>query len=203
MGLTIHADNGKAEEMIQEITLFVGRIAAGIFGAVAGAILTALLVWTLCRFTVRRQPPRPVNRMLRMLGGLAGAIAAILFLPIGYGGFGLGSGGLGLGPGGGGFKPSDARQAASLSGIDPKESQPPPRIAVVMLGGSLVRGEAFYRFDDDPTPHTLAEIQSKLRRREHRPPAGTRRRDLFRGQLGTADARCSGSLSGPNKRASA
>jgi hypothetical protein len=161
--LTIHAENGKAEDMIQEITLFVGRIAAGIFGAVAGAILTALAVWTLCRFTVRRQPPRPVNRMLRMLGGLAGAIAAILFLPIGYGGFGLGSGGLGLGPGGGGFKPNDARQAASLSGIDPKESQPPPRIAVVMLGGSLVRGEAFYRFDDDPTPRTLAEIQSKLR----------------------------------------
>jgi len=59
MDSTIHADNDKAEEMIQEITLFVGRIAAGIFGAVAGAILTALLVWTLCRFTVRRQPPRP------------------------------------------------------------------------------------------------------------------------------------------------
>jgi len=149
--------------MIQEITLFVGRIAAGIFVAVAGAILTALAVWTLCRFTVRRQPPRPVNRLLRILGGIAGAIAAILFLPIGYGGFGFGSGGLGLGPGGGGFKPNDAPHTASLSGIDPKASQPPPRIAVIMLGGSLVRGDAYYRFDDDPTPRTLSEIQSKWR----------------------------------------
>ena len=161
---TIRVDNGKAELMMQEITLFVGRIAAGIFGAVASAILTALVVWTLCRYTVHRQPPRPVNRMLRILGGLAGALAAILFLPIGYGGFGLGSGGLGLGPGGGGFTPRDAPHVASLSGIDPKANEPPPRIAVVMLGGSLVRGEAYYRFEDDPTPRTLAEIQAKLRK---------------------------------------
>jgi hypothetical protein len=160
---TIRAGSGKAETMIQEITLFVGRIAAGIFGAVAGAVLTALAVWTLCRYTVRRQPPRPVNRLLRILGGVAGAIAAILFLPIGYGGFGLGSGGLGLGPGGGGFQPSDAPQAASLSGIDPKMRQPVQRVAVIMLGGPLVHGEAFYRFDDDATPRTLTDVQTKLR----------------------------------------
>src|SRR5262245_28831769 len=129
-----------APNVLQEITLFVGRIAAGIFGAIVGAILTALLVWFICRMTVNKQPPRPVRRMLRILGGVAGAIAAILFLPIGYGGFGLGSGGLGLGPGGGGFTQSQMAASKSLSGMDPKEpvtAAPEKRTSVIMLGGPL------------------------------------------------------------------
>jgi hypothetical protein len=155
-----------APNVVQEITLFVGRIAAGIFGALVGAILTAVVVWFVCRLTVKKQPPRPVRRMLRILGGVAGAIAAILFLPIGYGGFGLGSGGLGLGPGGGGFTPSQMAASKSLSGIDPKDpANPAPdrRTTVIMLGGPLVRGDAFYRFEDDRTPQSLSDVQAKLR----------------------------------------
>jgi hypothetical protein len=158
---------------VQEITLFVGRLAAGIFGAVVGAILTALFVWLLCRMTVKKQPPRSINKMLRILGAIAGAIAAILFLPIGFGGFGLGSGGLGLGPGGGGFAPSHAVAPKSLSGMDPKDAanpKPEQRATVIMLGGPAVRGEAFYRFDVDPTPLTLAEVQTKLRGRMQADP---------------------------------
>jgi len=163
----------EATNIVQEITLFVGRLAAGIFGAVVGAILTALIVWLLCRMTVKKQPPRSINKMLRILGAVAGAIAAILFLPIGFGGFGLGSGGLGLGPGGGGFTPAPAVSPKSLSGMDPKDgsnAKPEQKATVIMLGGPAVRGEAFYRFDDDPTPQTLADVQAKLRRRMQADP---------------------------------
>jgi hypothetical protein len=162
----------EAANIVQEITLFVGRLAAGIFGAVVGAILTALFVWLICRMTVNKQPPRPIRKMLRILGAIAGAIAAILFLPIGYGGFGLGSGGLGLGPGGGGFEPQ-AVAPKSLSGIDPKDAataKPEQRATVIMLGGPLVRGEAFYRFEDERAPQTLAEVQAKLRGRMQADP---------------------------------
>jgi hypothetical protein len=152
--------------IVHQITLWVGRLAAGIFGAIAGAIFVAVAVWFVCRMTVNKQPPRPIRRGLRVLGAIAGAIAAVLFLPIGYGGFGLGSGGLGLGPGGGGFTPAEVKTAESLSKQEAKSHEKPEgrkATSIVMLGGSLVVGEAFYRFEDDRKALTLAEVQSKLK----------------------------------------
>lgn len=154
--------------MLQEVGMFVSRVAAALVGGVVGAIATAIVLWWLCRMTVNRQPPRPVRRLLHILGGLAGALAAVLFLPIGFGGFGLGSGGLGLGPGGGGFQPA-AVVAPEPPPAPSKSSEPPPRTEqrarVVMLGGPLVKGDAFYRWADEPAPRTLAEIQARLRTR--------------------------------------
>jgi hypothetical protein len=152
--------------IVFEIGLFIGRAAAALVGGIVGAILTAFVVWFICRLTVNRQPPRLVNRFLRILGGIAGAMAAILFLPVGFGGFGLGFTGLGLGPGGGGFTPSQVQmQTPPPTPEKPKapDSKLQPRARIIVLGGPLVRGEAFYRFDDDRTPLTLAEAQARLR----------------------------------------
>lgn len=159
--------------IVQTITIWVGRLAAAILGAIAGAILVTIVVWFVCRMTVNKQPPRSIRKMFRILGALAGAIAAVMFLPIGYGGFGLGSGGLGLGPGGGGFTPADSKSTELPSKQDskPDESTSGQKSAsIVMLGGSLVAGEAFYRFEDDRKALTLAEIQSKLKSRMQAEP---------------------------------
>lgn len=159
--------------IVQTITIWVGRLAAGIFGAIAGAIIVTIVVWFICRMTVNKQPPRSIRKTFRILGALAGAIAAVMFLPIGYGGFGLGSGGLGLGPGGGGFTPAESKSSESLSKQDTKslESSSGPKTAsIVMLGGSLVSGEAFYRFEDDRKALTLGEIQAKLKNRMQAEP---------------------------------
>lgn len=158
-----------------EITHIVGRIAAAIFGAVAGAILTALAVWLICRFSVTKQPPKPMRKMLRILGAITGALAAILYLPVGYGGFGLGGFGLGLGPGGGGFAPS-ASQMASQSKPEPKtatepDAKPTVRVRVVMLGGPQVVGDACYRIEPDRKTRTLADVREHIRsRRDASPP---------------------------------
>ena len=151
--------------IVQDMTVLVGRIAAAIFGAIAGAILTALVVWFVCRLTVNKQPPRSFRKLLRILGAVAGAVAAVMFLPIGYGGFGLGLGGLGLGPGGGGFTPMEAQAPPDDEPKSLAKSQPEQRARIIMLGGPLVRGEAFYRFEESPTPRTLAEVQAELRKR--------------------------------------
>ena len=163
--------------VIQDLTVLVGRIAAGLVGAAVGYVVTAAAMWFLFRMTVNRQPPRPARRVLRGLGAIGGALAAVLFLPVGYGGFGLGSGGLGLGPGGGGFTPSSATvvEPAAAPAESPKpEPKPSDRTArVIMLGGPLVRGEAFYRWGDEESPRTLAEIQTRLRTRMDADPPAT------------------------------
>jgi hypothetical protein len=152
--------------IVHQITVWVGRLAAGIFGAIAGAIIVTIVVWFVCRMTVNKQPPRPIRRVFRVLGAIAGAVAAVMFLPIGYGGFGFGSGGLGLGPGGGGFTPAEVKTIESLSKQEAKSSEKPDgrkTASIVMLGGSLVVGEAFYRFEDDRKALTLDQVQTKLK----------------------------------------
>jgi hypothetical protein len=150
--------------ILHDLLYFASRAAAAIIGGVLGAVATGILVWFLCRFAVNRQPPRIARRFLRILGGIAGAMAAVLFLPIGFGGFGLGWGGFGFGSG----DSNSALQAVAPDSTPDEIPRPPPpdpaasRARIVILGGPLVRGEAFYRFDDERTPLSLAELQARL-----------------------------------------
>ena len=124
---------------------FLGlSLLAVVGGAVAGAVVTAVVVWLACRFFARKQPPPVVRKLLRWLGAIAGAL-----LVAGYLHFGGGSGwlfGEGAGPGGGG-RPSGTGEApkaaaatkAGETETSPKTAlEPPPqadRVRIVVLGG--------------------------------------------------------------------
>jgi hypothetical protein len=145
-------------------------------GAVAGAALTAAAVWLACRFLARQQPPQVVRKLLRWLGGIAGALAVAGFLK-----FGGGSGWLlGSGPGLGGEQPGagtpriDAAPAKSPETAPKASAEPPParadRVRVVVLGGELVHSRAFYRIEGEKQATDLKGVQEHVKRRRQAGP---------------------------------
>ena len=53
--------------------LFMSLLAV-VGGAVAGAVITAGVVWLVCRYGVGRQPPFAARKLLRWLGAIAGCL---------------------------------------------------------------------------------------------------------------------------------
>ncbi len=160
---------------------FLGlSLLAVIGGAVAGALLTAGVVWLACRGLFGKQPPRPVRTLLRWLGALAGALFVAGYLKFGGGsGWLLGSG-FGFGPGGSGKEGAQAlpkdtpTKPADKATERPKSVEEPPaarsdRVRITVLGGNLVQGRAFYRIEGQNRAVDLKEIQEYIQRRREQP----------------------------------
>jgi hypothetical protein len=161
-------------DALQNIGYLGLSLLAVVGGTVAGAVLTAVLVWLACKLFFKRQPPRPVRAILRWLGAVAGALFVAGYLKFGGGtGWLFGEGG----PGSGGKSAGEAalsNDVPKAKGGDAKAKdkvadQPPPaqadRLRVVILGGSLVQGRAFYRIEGQREPVDLKAVQDQVRQR--------------------------------------
>src|SRR5437764_11498667 len=133
------------------------RVLAVVGGAVVGALLTTFVVWLAGKYWLKRPVAWPARKVLRTLGAIAGALLVASFLHLSGGGWGLfGGGGSGTGETGdrGGSK---GQQAASTAKEVPSPGSAivtPPgadHVRVTILGGALVRGRAFYRFEGHPS----------------------------------------------------
>src|SRR5262249_54079201 len=83
--------------------------------AAVGYILTFILIWTGCRLTIHKQPPRSLAKILSALGAVAAGVVVAMLLFKGGGGWGLG-GGFGLGSGSGaGQSPTEKSPATQPS----------------------------------------------------------------------------------------
>src|SRR5262249_11741403 len=132
---------------LDNLAVLVRSVLAVLAGAVAGALLTAAIVWLVCRYSSGRQPPVIVRKLVRWLGAIAGALAVAAFMQFGLGGsgrWGLFGGGLGTGTQGNADShstSSSARDSASTRATQPvpevKESAPAKaqRVRIVVLGG--------------------------------------------------------------------
>jgi hypothetical protein len=149
-------------------------------GAVVGALLTALAVWATCRYFAKKQPPPFVRKVLRWLGGIAGALAVAGYLHFGGGsGWLLESGpGLGGDQTGGHTTPRSNVPPAKAPDSAPKTVAEPlapraDRVRVAVLGGELVRGRAFYRIEGEKQPTDLNGVREAVaKRRQSGPLAG-------------------------------
>ena len=139
-------------------------------GAALGWLVIALLTRFLGRWLSARKGPRPLERLVRLLGAVVGGWL-VWFLVTGSGGGGLfgggGSffGGRGVGEGSGKetAPPSTPRTKRS-----PAETAPIRRaetLRVVMLGGQRVNDERFYR-PEGGEPRTLAELKKVVKDRQ-------------------------------------
>ena len=67
-------------DALENLGLLGLSVLAVVGAAVAGGLLTALLVWLVCRLFFRRQPPPLARKLLRWLGAIAGALLVAGYL---------------------------------------------------------------------------------------------------------------------------
>jgi hypothetical protein len=149
---------------------------AALGGAVVGGLALGLVARVLAFWLSPRGVPAPVMRAVRLLGGVLAGIGVWLLLtaPGGSGLFGGGGswfGGLGSGPGASTETTAPKPTAKQLPPPATSQADPAGRdtVRVVLLGGSRVTGERFYRLDSDPDPVTLVELKRAIKGRT--PPA--------------------------------
>jgi hypothetical protein len=149
--LLLFLPSGNLGDWLMRGLAVVGAAALGGFGA-------GLILQIATRLTTTRQVPRPVLRLIRILGGITGGllVAFALFHAGGPGGGGSGSGG-GKDSGQGPYDTS-AGKDTPLVKEKPKDSPPPsPRsMRVVVIPGT--DGHC-YRIDDQAVAHTFDEIK--------------------------------------------
>lgn len=149
-------------------------ILAVLGAAIAGAVLTASVVWLTCRLLFRKQPPKLFTKLLNYLGAIAGALFIGAYLKLGGGTgyfFGAGTGTTGAQSKG---SPNDKVTAKSADEkpekLDAAPATADDRIRVTVLGGSLVKGKAFYRLDGLPEPADLSRVKEAIRARQKAGP---------------------------------
>ncbi len=131
---------------------------AVIGAAVLGAIVVGFLVNFVTTLVIGKKMPPLMTRWVRILSALASGIAVGMIVFSGTGGFGLGGG---YGPGEGGAGTPVKTAAATLTGGSPQPAAP-MRVAITVLGGSRVRGAAFYQLDNETSPKTLIQLEPQL-----------------------------------------
>lgn len=144
--------------------------------AVAGsAALGALGVGATVRLAGRavggRKAPQPAVVVVRLLGAVAGGLAAWLWL-FGPGGPGWGPGGGGSVFGGAGAAGGTARDAAASTAEQPlpvtgitQTSPASDTVRVTMLGGERVKEERFYEVDGEKKALTFPELIEAIHRK--------------------------------------
>jgi hypothetical protein len=157
-------------------------VLAVVGGAVVGAVVTSVAVWLVSRYYFKKTLPAAPRTLLRWLGAFAGALLVAGFLSLGGAGWGpFGGGGPGFGAGAAGDSAgTDAAKSAAADaakGQDAKATDPPARggerVRVIVLGGSLVQGRAFYRIEGQRQPSDLDAVREFVRRRQgESPPLG-------------------------------
>jgi hypothetical protein len=152
----------------------IGRVVVGVF-AIAGGFLIGNLITYFgiklgSKLILKKQPPAVPTRIARLVGGAALAMLVAYFV-FGEGGFGFGTG-AGTGHKDG-IDAGKSKEVSNKNNEAPKDISkqvgpsigneiPRERSRVTILGGEDVKDDRYYLLDNDPMPHTLAEIKSLL-----------------------------------------
>lgn len=148
------------------------NILAIIGGFIAGYIITWILVALLSKYALKRKIPRPVQLLLRYVGGLLLAILIALYV------FGEGGGGMGS-PGDDGINSGDQQGEEIPDVPDPRpepEQQPDPqpentepvpkgqRMEIIVLGG-YISDMKYYRLVETGEEFTLQELTERIQQK--------------------------------------
>jgi len=174
-------------DMQQNIGNYVVSALAVAGAGVIGYLLTLFLLWLISKFAFDKKLPKPVTRLVGILGGVALALLVfgLLFNGGGGGGWGLGPGlGFGTGSGTGEEKqkqpdgkdagpPKTPRQdSTEITGNEAGAATP---LQVLMLGGDRVKGTSeaeltYYQVLPDGKAYNLADLKSLIRERKNNKP---------------------------------
>ena len=156
-----------------DVTTKAGRYVMYVLAVAGGFLIGNLLTWLLCRLTAkamfRQKMPEPIERALRVIGGIVVA-ALVAFLLFRFGtGWGLGGTGSGEGEGSGGHTPNqtDPGQTQKQPKADPKPKEDEPVLATG-LKVTILRGASFpktFQFEGEPEGVDLATAKEKLKKR--------------------------------------
>lgn len=155
--------------------MVLGVLAVG--GAfLLGYVSVMLLLSVGLRIVTKKLVPLRLNKLLRIVGGLALAAIVAMFV-FGDGGMGYGAGAGGL-PGSGKGAPDRKRTASPTAAeLQPpvRETVPPDsdlkperRVRVTVLGGAIQSGR-FYQFETQPGGLTLDELKTLVADRRDKP----------------------------------
>ena len=149
--------------------LVVNSLAVG-GGFLAGYALTLLATYLLDRWLTGGKSPVGLQRAVKMVGGVCGALLVLLLV------FSAGGGGPGDGPGttattGTGSGPGTSEVAAKATdpATPPKPPEPPRTeevVRVTVLSGADVVGEKFYVVEGHAEKLTLDEVKRVLAERK-------------------------------------
>jgi hypothetical protein len=152
---------------VDQVGQIVVKVLAVAGGAAVGGLLTGAMVGVTIRKLLRRKQPPATRTFFRLLGGVAGGLAAGVLLFTGLGGGGGWFGGAGPGDSKGDLTSTPAPHADVPTARAPETTNPPapPPLRVVMLGGDLVRNGAAYRIEGERQPRTLADLKQVIEAR--------------------------------------
>lgn len=157
-----------AANALDNLSFLTMAVLAVVGGAVVGALLTMLSVWFVSKYFFKRQLPWGPRKLLRILGAIAGALFVAGFLHFGGGGWGpFGGDGTGTGDGAG-KSAAPASEPTKDPSTTANPATPAPtadRIRIIILGGQLVRGRAFYRIEGQRTACELKDVQEFIKNR--------------------------------------
>jgi hypothetical protein len=154
--------------------------------AALGYVLTFVLIWTICRLTIHKQPPATLKKLLSALGAIAaGALAAMLLFD-GGGGFGFGgTGWFGTGTSASqnstekNNPPTPPAPPKTTPDIDPTQTAAPLRVKV--LGGKI-SSKKFYIVEGETDARELKGeegVEKVIRDRSEKKPGKLTTRELI------------------------
>jgi hypothetical protein len=157
---------------IPDLGLLVIKLLAVVGGVAVGAAVCGMFLKLAAKLMLRRNAPRSMLGVTRLLGGIAGGLLvwAWVFSIGGQGGMGGSGGGWWpFGQGGGKGAGEAERRTEPMTPTEPPAE--PPAIAgtetltITMLGGARVRDQRFYQIDQEPA-RTWPELRSVLEQRK-------------------------------------
>lgn len=139
-------------------------------GFLAGFVLMGLAAYFVDRWLTGGKSPVGLHKVLRMIGGVCGAILVALIV------FGAGNGGTTDGPGkGDGTTEKTGNSLGTTVATQQQPVLPPPvpetasveeTLKITILSGSDVKDEKFYLIEKDRTAKTLAEVKDAITTRK-------------------------------------
>ena len=155
----------------ERIAAFVMNVLAVGGGFLAGFALTALATYFADRWLTGGKSPAGFHKVIRMIGGVCGAIIVALIV------FGAGNGGTTDGPGkGDGTTEKTGNSSGTTVSTHQQPVLPPPPIPettaieetlkITILSGSDVKEEKFYLIEKDRTAKSLAEVKEAITTRK-------------------------------------
>lgn len=155
----------------ERIAAFAMNVLAIGGGFLAGFALTAVATYFADRWLTGGKSPAGFHKVIRMIGGVCGAIIVALIV------FGSGNGGTSDGPGkGDGTTEKTGNGSGTTVATHQQPVLPPPPIPettaieetlkITILSGSDVKDAKFYLIEKDRTAKTLDEVKDAIKTRK-------------------------------------
>lgn len=140
-------------------------------GFLAGFVLMGLAAYFVDRWLTGGKSPDGLHKVLRMIGGVCGAILVALIV------FGAGNGGTTDGPGKGDGTTEKTGNSSGTSTVSTEQQPvtPPPTpepkgpeetLKITILSGTDVKDEKFYLIEKDRTAKSLDEVKDAIKTRK-------------------------------------